>query len=134
MSIHIRRKGISINLEEYLTTIYKEGGDSKWIKFGKIASRLGITQASVTEAIQKLAKDGYLYYFPYKGVRLTEKGKELASSIAEKENYLKNFLILIGVNEKESEDLACILEHKISDEAINKIKEFVNNCILNKNY
>ncbi|MGC9134574.1 MAG: metal-dependent transcriptional regulator [Caldisphaera sp.] len=134
MSVHIKRKGISISLEEYLTTIFKEGGDKGWIKFGKIASYLGTTQASVTEAMQKLAKDGYLYYFPYRGVRLTEKGIELASSIVNKENEIRDFLISIGIDEKEAEELACILEHKISDSAIKKIREFINNCASNKNY
>jgi DtxR family Mn-dependent transcriptional regulator len=84
--------------------------------------------------MQRLAKDGYLYYFPYRGVRLTEKGIELASSIVKKENEIRNFLILIGIDEKESEELACILEHKISDNAIKKIREFINNCALNKNF
>ncbi|AFZ70547.1 Mn-dependent transcriptional regulator [Caldisphaera lagunensis DSM 15908] len=134
MSVHIKRRGISISLEEYLTTILKEGGNNNWIRFGNIAKSLGTTQASVTEAMQKLAKDGYIYYFPYKGVRLTNKGNELASSIVEKENEIKNLLIRIGVDEKESEDIACILEHKISDNAVKKLKEFVNKCVSDKNF
>ena len=134
MSIHVKRRGISISLEEYLTTILKEGGNNKWIKFGNIAKSLGTTQASVTEAMQKLAKDGYIYYFPYRGVRLTNKGNELASSIVEKENILRNLLISIGIDEKESEDLACLLEHKISDNAVNKLKEFINKCLSDKNF
>ncbi len=134
MSVHIKRRGISISLEEYLTTILKQGGNNKWIKFGDIAKNLGTTQASVTEAMQKLAKDGYIYYFPYRGVRLTDKGNELASSIVEKERVIKNLLINIGIDERESEDLACILEHKISDDAINKLKEFFNKCLSEKNF
>ncbi|MFP3227380.1 MAG: metal-dependent transcriptional regulator [Caldisphaera sp.] len=134
MSSQPKRRGISISLEEYLTTIFKEGGHDNLVKFRKIATYLGTTQASVTEAMQRLAKDGYLYYFPYRGVRLTEKGIELASSIVKKENEIRNFLILIGIDEKESEELACILEHKISDNAIKKIREFINNCALNKNF
>ncbi|MGC8566835.1 MAG: metal-dependent transcriptional regulator [Caldisphaera sp.] len=135
MSVHIKRNNISISLEEYLTTIYKQGGETKWVKTGDIADFLGISPASVTEAVQKLAKEGYLQYFSYRGVMLTKKGADIASAIAKKENDMKQILIMIGINYREAEEISCLLEHKISDDALEKLKRFINDCISkNKNY
>ncbi|MCE4607823.1 MAG: metal-dependent transcriptional regulator [Caldisphaeraceae archaeon] len=129
LSSHMRKDMSSMCSEEYLTTIYKKGGAERWVRTGDIAKYLNISPASATEAIQKLYKEGYVEYLSYKGVKLTQKGVEVASCVARKEREVREALVKIGISEGEADEIACLIEHRISREAVDKLKQFVENCI-----
>lgn len=119
---------ISPSLQEYLTAIYKRGGLNSWVRTTDVAADLGMTPASVTEAFRKLAALGYIDYIPYRGVRLTESGASVAEPIVRKEAQIMSALVAMGISEAESERLACMLEHIMSDEAVEKLSSFVKRC------
>ena len=64
--------------DEYLETLYhfNEKFPGKRVRNGDLAKYLGVSPASATEMIQRLAKNGFVDYVPYKGARLTETGLE----------------------------------------------------------
>ena len=88
---------------------------------------MNISRASVSEALQKLASQGYIVYEKYKPAVLTDKGRELAEKVYHKHKVLcaffKNHLHL---SEEESQINACRIEHVITESAFEKIKEIVD--------
>lgn len=116
----------SASKEDYLELIYELSSSKSDFKAVDIAKRMNISRASVSEALQKLASQGYLVYEKYKPAILTEKGRELAQRVYHKHNVLysffKNFLDL---SEEEAQINACRIEHVMTDSAFEKIKNIV---------
>ena len=103
-------------IEEYLETIYDLENRDGLAKTTAISKCLNIAPASVTEALQNLAKKGYIQYEPYQGATLTSEGKKIASSIKRKHRLLEVFLTsVLHLEEKRVHDEACRMEHTISD-------------------
>ena len=93
--------------EDYLealdTVIDKKG----FAKVKDISQILGVGAPSVSEMFQKLSKAGYINYEKYDGVTLTKKGKIIAKKTRKKHKTLKEFLIILGINEKTADADAC---------------------------
>jgi DtxR family Mn-dependent transcriptional regulator len=116
--------------EEYLERIYRfEESGKKRVKTTDLAKDLGISPASVTEMLSEtLSKKGLVDYEPYKGVKLTKKGKTIASSIVRKHRLAERLLVdVVGVNWDESHDEACKLEHALSEGVIEKLDKALGN-------
>ena len=93
-----------------------DGG--KPVKTNALAERLKVAPASVTEALQRLGRDGLVEYEPYKGARLTDRGKEAASRVKRKHRLLEVFLTrVLGMGRKTAHVEACKMEHALSDKA-----------------
>ena len=75
----------SASIEEYLETIFRllETSHEKYAKTGELARLLKVAPASVTQMMQKLAARKYLIYHKGQGVRLTQKGREIALDVNE---------------------------------------------------
>ncbi|MBN1896430.1 MAG: metal-dependent transcriptional regulator [Candidatus Aenigmarchaeota archaeon] len=102
--------------EEYLEVLsrIRESGD----KFSNknIAERLGISQASVSEMLRRLEKDGFIEHEPYGKIILTRKGTNLGGKVLKKHRLIEGFLNGVGMRKSRIHDEACRLEHHISDE------------------
>ncbi len=110
--------------EEYLERIYRlEEAGNKRIKTTALAEDLKISPASVTEMISgPLSKKGLVDYKPYKGVKLTEKGRSIASSLIRKHRLAEKLLVdVVGVNWCDAHHEACKLEHALSEDVVDKI-------------
>ena len=115
-------KVISENVEEYLETIYKKSQTDNMAKTTEISKDLGIAPGSVTQMLKKLEEDGYVNYYQYKGVKLTDKGYKIARSIVRKHRLLESFLYnTLGIDIEDLHDQACAMEHSLSDEAERKL-------------
>ena len=109
--------------EDYLESILvlsKKGGGVRSID---IATRLGVSKPSVSHAMKLLREDGYIAMDRYGTVTLLEKGEEIAVRIYERHQVLTKMLEGLGVSEEVAKADACKLEHDISDESFEKIKE-----------
>lgn len=116
----------SASKEDYLETIYDLSLNNKNFKAVDIAKRLGISRASVSEALKKLAEQGFLNYEKYKSVTLTNQGLELAKKVFLKHKTLcKFFEKFLGLSNNEAQINACKIEHVITENAFNKIKKLV---------
>jgi DtxR family Mn-dependent transcriptional regulator len=106
------------NVEEYLEAIYGLEEEHKPASTTEIAKRLGFSAPSVTEMLQRLAKEGYVLYEPYKGVTLTKNGRRAAKKITRKHRLLEHFLRnLLNIRKGSVHKQACEMEHVLSDEA-----------------
>jgi len=120
-------KEISENVEEYLETIYKKSLTDSMAKTTEISKDLGIAPGSVTQMLKKLEQDGYVIYFQYKGVKLTDKGFKIARSIVRKHRILETFLYkTLDINMEDLHAQACAMEHSLSDEAERKLCQLLD--------
>ena len=117
----------NISKEDYLSTIYKYRDADGTIKANKIAEKLSISNAAVTDMSKKLAKDGYINYEKYKGINLTDNGEEYAKSMVRRHRIWELFLHqIIGMPWDKVHDEANLLEHSASDELISRMEEMLD--------
>ncbi len=117
---------LSSSMEDYLEAILSLYEELKEVRVTDIASKLQVTKASVTQAIQSLKKDGLVTQEKYGLVELTQKGKSLAEKVKYRHLILKKFLIeVLGVNPKIAEKDACLMEHVVSLQTMEKLIEFM---------
>ena len=64
-----------------------------------ISERLGISQASVTNMLQRLDQEGLVKHIKYRGTTLTEEGQKIARAIIDRHELLTEFLRLFGIDE-----------------------------------
>ena len=118
---------LTASLEDYLEIICNYTNEAKNIRAIDISRELGITRASVTEALKKLADKGFINYGRYDAISLTESGKEIAQNIISKHSTLQTFFEkVLKLSKEEASINACKIEHVITDNAFNKISEYIS--------
>ena len=103
--------------DEYLEMMYEfhEETPGGVVRTGDLASKLGVSPASATEMVQRLASRGYLEYIPYKGARLTEDGLAHGQKMKRRHRLAEVLLELLPY-EGNPHETACRLEHAIDDD------------------
>ncbi len=91
----------------------------------KVSRMLGISKPAVHQMGHELIDLGLITRKDYGDMKLTEKGREVAKKTLEKHHILEEFLLKLGVSEEVAKEDCCEIEHVISDETFEKIKEFV---------
>jgi Mn-dependent DtxR family transcriptional regulator len=104
--------------EDYLERIYELIEEKGYARVVDIASSLGVKQASVTAMVQKLAEAGYLKYEKYRGLIMTDQGRQVARRVRDRHQTLSRFFSLLGLDaETQREDIEGI-EHHLSAETV----------------
>ena len=114
------------SLEDYLEAIYNVAFvEKRSAQVRDIARALGVTMPSVVKAIRELMRLGLVVHEPYGGVDLTVKGRRLAKSVLGRHVLLRNFLVTLGVGQRNADRDACMMEHVVSAETLDRIRVFV---------
>ena len=108
---------------KYLLTVYELSKTLKTVRSVDIATMLGVSKPSVSHAMKLLREDGYIAMDRYGTVTLMEKGAEIANRIYERHTVLTKMLEGLGVCNEVARADACKMEHDVSDESFEKIKE-----------
>lgn len=119
---------VSEKIEEYLEIMYRLKEKGEKITTTVIASLLKISPPSVTEMLDKLAKQGYIEHERYKEIILTKKGEEYGKKILNSHRTWEIFLIdflRIKVPKDAIHETACKLEHVSSSEIIEGISKLI---------
>ena len=117
---------ITSSREDYLEAIFHLESEGKVATTQEIAQHLAISSASVSENIKKLADEKLLIYSPYKGVKLSSKGKKIAVDVVRRHRLSERFLVdKLGVKWEEAHEQAHKLEHGISKVVENKLYEML---------
>jgi Mn-dependent DtxR family transcriptional regulator len=104
----------SQSAEDYLERIYELIEEKGYARVVDIASSLKVRQASVTSMVQKLGEAGYLKYEKYRGLIMTERGREVALRIRDRHKTLSRFFSLFGLDaQSQHQDIEGI-EHHLS--------------------
>lgn len=109
--------------EDYLESILVLSQKGGGVRSVDIAARLGVSKPSVSHAMKLLREDGYIAMDRYGTVTLLEKGFEIANRIYERHTVLTKMLEGLGVPPEIARADACKMEHDISPESFEKIKQ-----------
>jgi len=115
--------GSSTAVEDYLERILELINAKGYARVVDIASALKISQASVTNMVQRLDAEGLLEYEKYRGLVLTPAGEALARKIAQRHELLTNFLRLLGLSDRVIHHDVEGMEHHISPPTLRAIGE-----------
>ena len=107
--------------DDYLEAILIIRQKKGFCRSTDIASWLGISRPSVSVELGKLAELGLIRMDEDKMPHLTDEGFAIADSTYAKHNYLKRFLLSVGVDEAVAEKEACSMEHALSSDSFEKI-------------
>lgn len=104
--------------ENYAKAIYQlQGREPGSVGTGAIAERVGVTPASASAMLRRLADDGLVELAPYRGVRLTKRGEQVALEVIRHHRLLELFLAeVLGMPWDRVHEEAEVLEHHISEE------------------
>lgn len=109
--------------EDYLETILILSEESESVRSVDIAAHLGFSKPSVSVAMKKLRENGFISMDPYGKVSLTAEGRAIANKVYERHQVISGLLIRIGVSKENAVNDACRVEHVISEECFQKLKE-----------
>ena len=117
----------SLTEENYIKSIYSLSGETGEVSFTDLARKLEVKLPTVNSMVKKLAVKKMIVYAPYKGVKLTEKGKKEALSIIRKHRLAELFLVkVMGLGWEEVHDIAEQLEHVNSPRFYDRMDELLN--------
>jgi Mn-dependent DtxR family transcriptional regulator len=114
--------GSSAAVEDYLERILELINSKGYARVVDIAAALKISQASVTNMIQRLDAEGLLKYEKYRGLILTAAGKNLARKIAHRHKLLTDFLSLLGLDQRIIYHDVEGMEHHVSPPTLRAIE------------
>jgi DtxR family transcriptional regulator, Mn-dependent transcriptional regulator len=118
---------LTASQEDYLEAIYHIIEEKRVARAKEIASRLGVSRSSVTEAFRSLSQKELINYSPYEVITLTTKGQKVAEDIIHRHQALKDFFVkVLAVEEGLAEEGACKVEHAAPREIIERLIRFVN--------
>ena len=112
---------IGKSAEDYLESMIILKEKNGYIRSIDIATFLGVTKPSVSNAMKRLREEGYIEMNRSGFITVTEKGMEIADKIYTRHKKLTDFFVALGVNEEVAEDDACKIEHDLSDETFDAI-------------
>jgi DtxR family Mn-dependent transcriptional regulator len=110
---------VTSTLEEYLEAIYRLQQVDSAAKTGDIAKRLNVALGTVTNTIESMERQDLVVHEPYKGVKLTARGRKMALGVIRRHRLSERLLTdILKVEWGKVHDAACKLEHAIADEDV----------------
>lgn len=107
------------NYLEAILMITKQKGNCRSID---VANGLGFSKPSVSVAMKNLRENGYIEIDQMGNIKLLDIGLKIAENMLERHTTLSRMLIALGVPEDIAVEDACKIEHDLSDESFNAIK------------
>jgi DtxR family Mn-dependent transcriptional regulator len=109
-------------IQDYLRAIYKLGADESPVSVTALARQQGVSPASASAMVKKLAALGLAEHEPYRGITLTEAGERVALEVIRHHRLLELYLAqTLGIDVDDVHEEAERLEHVISEELEAKI-------------
>lgn len=112
--------------ENYLETIYIITKNKGYCRSVDIANELSFSKPSVSVAMKNLRENGYIDVLGDGKIVLLEPGRKIAEELFEKHTILTNILVNLGVPSEIAVEDACRIEHVISKESFEAIKNALN--------
>ena len=113
------------SLEDYLETIYVLIEEGRPAQVRDVARRLSVKMPSVVKAIHELKNMELVTQQPYAPIKLTVKGSRLAKLVLSRHRLLRSFLEKLGVSPQTADRDACLMEHILSAETLDKIRSYI---------
>lgn len=107
---------------ELIADLIDETGEARVVD---LSGRLGVTNATVNNTIQRLQRDGLVTSKPYRSIFLTEKGQRLAAASRERHRIVKELLMAMGVDAETADADAEGIEHHVSDATLAAFRNYL---------
>lgn len=117
---------IKESAENYLESILVLKNKKGYVRSIDIANELGVTKPSVSVAMKHFREEDYITIGEDGGISLTEKGLKIAEGVYDRHRTIAAALIAIGVDEQTAYDDSCKIEHDISEQTFEKLKDYIN--------
>ena len=109
--------------EMYLEAIHVLTKKNGHVRSIDVSEYLGYSKPSVSRAMGILRSGGYITVDKDGSITLTDAGQEIAEKIYARHTLLTKLLLHIGVSEQTAAEDACKIEHVISDESFEAMKQ-----------
>ena len=117
---------VNESAENYLETILMLSQTLPVVRSVDIATELNFKKSSVSVAMKKLRESNHIVVSPEGYITLTESGKKIADCIYERHTLLSPWPEQHGVDPQVAVDDACRIEHVISAESFEAIKNHIS--------
>ena len=115
---------VTAAIEEYLECIYKLQDKSGVARTSEIVKSLNVAPGTVTNTVEWLERQDMVTHKPYKGVKLTQKGRKIALQVIRKHRLSERLLVdILHMRRDKAHEAACKLEHSITDDMIKPLEE-----------
>lgn len=111
--------------EDYLESILVLHQRRGTVRSIDIVNELGYSKPSVSIAMKKLRESGYISMSPDGLITLNESGLEIARQVYSRHKVITKLFVLMGVSEEVAAEDACRVEHDLSPETVERIRDFV---------
>ncbi len=112
----------STTVDRYLETIYCIAGEGEVVRPGRLAAWLGVAAPTVSDAVQRLARDGWVDVATDRSVTLTAEGERAAAALVRRHRVLERWLVDVLQLDWASADVeADRLSSAISDVVIDRL-------------
>ena len=117
-----RRSELMEDYIELIAALIDAEGEARQVE---VARRLGVAQPTVAKMIRRLTDEGLILKKPYRGIFLTETGRQLASECRKRHEVVETFLRFIGVSAEVARHDAEGIEHYVSAETLQAFERVV---------
>ena len=112
------------SLEDYLEAVYVLIAEDRPAQVRDVARMLAVKMPSVVKAIHELKKLGLVTQEPYANIELTARGRRVARNVLDRHTLIRSFLMKLGVGRRTADRDACLMEHILSAETLDKIRTY----------
>ena len=116
---------IHASAEDYLESILILQERHGQVRSIDIVNMLGYSKPSVSVAMKKLRESGYISMATDGLITLNESGLEIVKKVYGRHKAITKLFILLGVDPEQAAEDACKVEHDLSNETYDRIREFV---------
>lgn len=116
---------IQESAENYLETILILKNRIGAVRSIDVVNELNFTKPSISRAMSLLRSGGFIEMDKGGFITLTDSGRQIADRMYERHRLLSGFLVSLGVDEKTAVEDACRMEHVISAESFEKMKQHI---------
>lgn len=114
---------IQESAEDYLEAILMLKNEKGLVRSIDVARQLDFSKPSVSRAVKLLREEGHVTMSADGALELTATGREIAERIYERHRLLTLWFTELGVSESQAAEDACRVEHDISAETFQRLKE-----------
>lgn len=110
----------------YLEAIYVLSLKSNGVHAVDVGEYLGFSKPSVSRALSILKEKKLITVDGNSHIFFTDEGRKIAEDVYNRHVVIKECLLKLGVSDGAAESDACKLEHVLSEESFNAIKNHLN--------
>lgn len=109
-------------IQNYLEAIHILSLEKEKVRAIDVVNYMNFSRPTVSVALKQLEDEEYIIINQNNSIELTQKGKDVASKMYERHEFIAQLLIKLGVSKKQAYEDSCLVEHDLSEESFNAIK------------